>query len=332
MIISYFNTVLCINESVLYHVNLCDVEDGGHRPCDHGDLNDLGCEIRVAEYDCFTIVKNGRFLSAQTDGRGDYVANCGGWERFREIPDDARPDVPFFAESHSIPKLIHQTDNPLEIGEQFTDNVSQLKSMNPRYNYNYYSEKDRLDYIYYFYGWLILKDYLSINPRFGAARADLFRYLCILRHGGVYFDMKSGAERPLDEIIREDDRFLLSHWESARSTRFHGWGRGCEVAHVKGGEYVQWFIICTAGHPLMRKVVEQALFNIRHYLHPLHGSGSTATLNITGPHLFTRAICGHVDEGATRLLDAENEGLVYNNIANYKRSSNYRGEQSPLIL
>ncbi|WP_336944876.1 glycosyltransferase [Asaia sp. BMEF1] len=313
-------------------MNLCDLEDGGHRACQRADLDTLGYEVRGAEHECFTILKDGRFLSAQTDGRGDHVANCGGWEKFREVSDDARPEIPLIPESQSIPKRIHQTDNPLEIGAQFADNVDQLKTLNDGWVYEYYSEKDRLDYIYEFYGWPILKDYLSINPRFGAARADLFRYLCIYRHGGVYFDMKSGVERPLDEIIREGDRFLLSHWASARSTRFHGWGRGCEVAHVEGGEYVQWFIICTAGHPLMRKVVEQVLFNIRHYLHPLHGSGSTATLNITGPHVFTRAICGHVAEGTTRLLDAENEGLVYNNIANYMRSSNYRGEQSPLIL
>ncbi len=36
-----------------------------------------------------------------------------------------------------------------------------------------------------------IKAYLSINPNYGAARADFFRYAVMFYKGGVYLDIKS---------------------------------------------------------------------------------------------------------------------------------------------
>lgn len=33
---------------------------------------------------------------------------------------------------------------------------------------------------------------------------------------GVYLDLKSATKRPLDDIIRPNDEFILSHWEFDR--------------------------------------------------------------------------------------------------------------------
>ncbi len=39
------------------------------------------------------------------------------------------------------------------------------------------------------------------QPRYGVVLADIFRYLVIYNEGGVYLDIKSTVNRPLDEII-----------------------------------------------------------------------------------------------------------------------------------
>ena len=51
------------------------------------------------------------------------------------------------------------------------------------------------NYIRREYGESILSCYLRIDPVYGAARADLFRYLLLYRTGGVYLDIKSAARR-----------------------------------------------------------------------------------------------------------------------------------------
>ncbi|RYF20514.1 MAG: hypothetical protein EOO77_07875 [Oxalobacteraceae bacterium] len=60
------------------------------------------------------------------------------------------------------------------------------------------------------YGADILANFDCIRREYGAARADLFRYLLIYKRGGVYLDIKSGFERSLDEVLQPDDQMLLS--------------------------------------------------------------------------------------------------------------------------
>lgn len=43
-------------------------------------------------------------------------------------------------------------------------------------------------------------------------RADFFRYLVVLRYGGVYADIDTECTQPLDEAIRSDDTLLVG-WE-----------------------------------------------------------------------------------------------------------------------
>ena len=53
--------------------------------------------------------------------------------------------------------------------------------------------------------------YFSINPKLGAARADLWRYCVLYKHGGVYLDIDSLIVKPLDEWIKPDDHAIISY-------------------------------------------------------------------------------------------------------------------------
>ena len=54
--------------------------------------------------------------------------------------------------------------------------------------------------------------YHKINPKYGAARADFFRYIIIRDQGGIYLDLKSNSSVPFREIIKPNDTYLLSSW------------------------------------------------------------------------------------------------------------------------
>lgn len=210
-----------------------------------------------------------------------------------------------------------------------------LKEANPDWEYIYWSEKDRLDFIYEYYGWRILKYYLSINPRYGAARADFFRYLCIYQCGGVYLDMKSSCVNPLNSAINENDNFILSQWDSKYDEKYNGWGRGIDINHIPGGEFCQWFIICTHGHPLMKRVIENIIFNIINYDEDIHGVGREATFRITGPYAYTRAISSSFDTFNLKIIDWKHIGLEYTILDKHDDhvgKTRYSNQKSPLIL
>lgn len=220
--------------------------------------------------------------------------------------------VPTFPVRVGIPRIIHQTFKSPPWPTEIAENVDLLKAMNRGWDYRFYTDDDIRDYIERAYGTAVLRRYDMIDTRYGAARADLFRYLLLYREGGVYLDMKSGASRPLDEVIRSDDTFLLSTWRNERGDNFHNWGLHSELSHLPFGEYQQWFIVAAAGHPFLKRVIEYVLRNIDQYIRGFHGAGAYAVLRVTGPVAYTLAIEPIRTQYAHRVVDSRHDlGFTY---------------------
>ncbi len=111
-----------------------------------------------------------------------------------------------------IPKIIHQTHSCWDILPlALKDNIDSIKALNHDYDHRWYEENDRKRFIRNHYGDDLLQLYESIDCRYGAARSDLFRYLCVFIEGGVYLDCKSTTKIPLSSVISEADSYLLSY-------------------------------------------------------------------------------------------------------------------------
>lgn len=252
------------------------------------------------------------------------------WERFKLISmSDYRArrawmrerveTVPLFPRRRSITRTIHQTFPTHTLPDGIADAVRQLRDMNPDYDYILWSDKDVLDFIYDTYGYGILSAYLRINRLYGAGRADIFRYLCVYKFGGVYLDIKSGTTRPLSSIIRDDDEYLLSHWDNSAGTSTAGFGRWPEVSQVPGGEYEQWHIIAAQGHPFLERVIDRVLCNIEMYDPGRDGVGKRGVIKVTGPIAYTLAIWDIVADHPHRIIRSQSEGLVYKTVDDHKR-------------
>jgi hypothetical protein len=131
------------------------------------------------------------------------------------------------------------------------------------------------------------------------------------QEGGLYLDIKSGATRPLNEVIFDDDRFLLSQWPTEGA--YSGWGaRAPELRDIPGGEYQQWFIAAAPGHPFLKAAAEAALQKIRGYSALSQSVGKPAVIRITGPITYTRAIHPMLPQHLHRRVDSERDlGLCY---------------------
>lgn len=189
-----------------------------------------------------------------------------------------------------IPKSIHQTFPTKQLPPHLSDNPSQLQERNPGWSYQLYDDQDILDFIGSVYGNDTLDVYLKIDPAYGAARADFFRYLLMYERGGVYLDIKSMATRPLGDVLTLDESFVLSRWRNKPGEEFEGSGMHPELAAFPGGELQQWFIICEPRHPYLAAVIDTVTRNVLNYRAWKGGVGRTGVLRVTGPIAYTKAI------------------------------------------
>jgi hypothetical protein len=165
----------------------------------------------------------------------------------------------------------------------------------------------------------MLLEYRKIDMAYGAARADLFRYLCLYKHGGVYLDIKSSAVRPLDDAILANDAYLISQWANKPGAIHEGKGLHRALAHIPGGEYQQWFIVAAAEHPFLQAVILCVLDNLRRYPWGAFGVGRRGVVALTGPIAYSLAIHPLLPRYPHRKLDTSEEGgFVYNDVPGFK--------------
>jgi hypothetical protein len=217
------------------------------------------------------------------------------------------PRLPRAEQGASIPRVLHQTFPSRVLPVAFRENVRRLRELHPNWDYRFYDDDDIVQYIRAHYGEEIFRYFTRIDPRYGAARADLFRYLLMYREGGVYLDIKSAARGPLDEVLRSDDQYVLSYW---RGSQFSGWGDYSELREYGGREFQQWHIITVPGHPYLRSVLEIVLRNIESYTPLTWGVGRKGVMRVTGPVAYTRAIGLVRSKYPHRLVNGQDELLL----------------------
>jgi mannosyltransferase OCH1-like enzyme len=232
------------------------------------------------------------------------------------IPSLNRPprrvQLPAFEAGASIPRILHQTFHDRTLPERLAANVSRLRELNPGWEYRFYDDEDIAAFIQEQYPPVVWEYYQRIDRRYGAARADLFRYLLIYKVGGAYLDIKSTVTRPLDEGLLSDDQFILSKWHTADG-KYEHFGLVYDLRHLEGGEYQQWHVIGAPGHPFLKAVLEQVFANIDTYDPYLHQTGKRGVLRLTGPVAYTMAIERIRSQHPHRLVDGRQAlGLEYN--------------------
>lgn len=227
-----------------------------------------------------------------------------------------------------IPQILHQTYFTKKLPEPLRDSVDELRARNPGWDYRLWDDDDIDRFIAEEYGEAVLARYRRIAPGYGAARADLFRYLLVYRLGGVYLDIKSTADRPFDEVLGADDHFVIVQWDNRPGTSRAVWGRHPDLRHIDGGEFVQWFIAASPGHPLLRAAIEEVLFAIDSY-NPYRTGVGLNVVRVTGPIVYTLAIAPLLDRYPHRRVRTETElGLRYSVMGYHQHHVHFRGHYS----
>jgi mannosyltransferase OCH1-like enzyme len=221
--------------------------------------------------------------------------------------------LPHLDEGTFIPRVIHQiffAGVSEKLPPELKENVETIKRLNPGWSHFLYGHEEIQAFIRKNYGPIILSYFERINPKYGAARADLFRYLLMYKCGGVYLDIKSTCNCSLDQVLKPNDKYILSQWRNKPGEIHATFGTSKEVAHIVGGEYQQWHIVTVPGHPFLKAVLETVLKNIDKYRPWLHGTGVIGVLRLTGPLAYTQAIHPLLVEGRAEYRMVKDETLL----------------------
>jgi mannosyltransferase OCH1-like enzyme len=244
------------------------------------------------------------------------------------------PDVP---RSSGIPRIIHQTAKTKELVPALEAAVRNARAKNPEWQHLLYDDAECSEFIRQFYGDQIWTAYNRINPAYGAARADFFRYAVTYARGGVYADIKTDFVRPFAETIRNDDQFIVSSWDNGVTGTHPRFGKHADLAGFGRDEIQQWFIVSAAGHPFLKAVVAQVLANVETYNRFLVGTGKTGVLRTTGPIAYTAAIAPLLSQYDHREVANEREvGLGYSIAGGYDHKASvwthYSDLSAPVIV
>lgn len=137
-------------------------------------------------------------------------------------------------------------------------------------------------------------------------RADFFRYLVVLRYGGVYADIDTECTQPLEEILLPMDTLVVGwegeepSWERLMNRHFARYRQVCsphpsdpvfmqspgnhEIACI---QVQQWFFAAAPGHPALRRVCDHIA---AHFRHKFSEYSNVDTLERTGPGAWTDAV------------------------------------------
>lgn len=141
----------------------------------------------------------------------------------------------------SVPKVIHQTWKTKELPAACIAVRARIQSLNPDYEMKLYDDADIDRFMKDNFDERVYACFASL--RVGAARADLWRYCVLYKHGGVYLDIDAGINSSLDSLIRPVDKYILSREGNPNI-------------------FLQWMLISAPGHPILGKAIDLCVRNI----------------------------------------------------------------------
>ncbi len=238
-----------------------------------------------------------------------------------------------------IPKKIHQiyTKGAGALPADIHASITELRKRNPDWEYYFYDDSRIIDYLTRNYEPEMLELYSNINPRYGAARADFFRYLLMYKEGGVYLDIKSSCTQPLNEVIPVHCKIMVCNWDNQQNGCDGEMGKHEALRFLKNGEYQQWNIIAAPESPYLKAVIDEVVTRLKKYKPWRYGVGMRGVLHTTGPVPFSLGI--EKIEKCAGFHHKENHrhaGLVYRNVSSQVMKTisrdHYSRLREPVVL
>jgi mannosyltransferase OCH1-like enzyme len=189
--------------------------------------------------------------------------------------------------NRKIPRIIYQTYKTQEDANIFAQcSKNKLMEINKNYKYVFYDDNMVDNYIKTKWGNDMYSLYNTIDNSYGPSKADLFRYLLMYDKGGIYLDIKSSCKLKFDNIIKNDDEFILTHWKKP------SWAK---LLSNPNGEFVNWFIACKPKHIFLKNTIKNIIIElVKINKNKTNVFGKLGVLKMTGPIMYTKSILNDI--------------------------------------
>ena len=223
-------------------------------------------------------------------------------------------------EEYLIPKIIHQTFATRILPDDIITIIDNNKKLCPDCIFKFYNDEDCDIFIKNNFDDRVYKSYKTINPIYGAMKADFFRYCILYIEGGVYLDVKSILHQNIFNHIKKNDvcildieRNYLEPWRTNNPT------------------FEQWLLIFCKNHPYLLHMINQMIYYIDirfepsiEYIRELNTKQKI--LHVTGPDAFTKSVKDYIKLEKLKLhrnIDYNKIGIIHNFFTNYKKMYYY---------
>lgn len=194
---------------------------------------------------------------------------------------------------YKIPKVCYQTwvtKDRSKLTNVTLEVLAENKRLNPDIDFQLWDDNDVTEFIKREFPGDVYEAFATINPKYGAARADFFRYCVLFKYGGLYMDIKSHfrIKNVFGEIIQPDDECVLDLRKGLETYRllWNYW------------TYEQWFLAFAPGHPYLRRMIDRMVRSIKAKIEtpvtPTDEGPSWASkylvMRVTGPDALAVAI------------------------------------------
>lgn len=159
-------------------------------------------------------------------------------KRYR-LPRESAPLFKFKRKG-AISSILWQTNYTSDVTLSLYVNYWWNRLMAPGYSYRFFDDAACHEYIRVNFSESVLQSYERLQV--GAAKADFWRVLAVLKEGGVYMDLDAALCWPPGYFFRKGESELLLRMGDGRLTNY--------------------FFAAAAGHPLLQKISAQIQRNI----------------------------------------------------------------------
>ena len=216
------------------------------------------------------------------------------------------------AKAMAIPAHCIQTAESRRFGQSHHAALLGLRSLNPELTFLLFDASRRDAYMTERWGDQPIGN-LYRRARFGAMRADIFRYCVLFDQGGFYLDINKLVVAPLRSFIETNSRGLIS-FESIWCQLPAAPEAASRLQHPS--RYVlQWCLGFAPGHPLLEAMITNICRYAAAYEGQTFANPSEAVRSLTGPGLFTQTVRDYIVDHGNHTL--EQAGIDFNGNLRY---------------
>ncbi|KAI4126870.1 MAG: hypothetical protein LQ338_003514 [Usnochroma carphineum] len=210
--------------------------------------------------------------------------------------------------SGDFPKRIWTTGplSPMRIKKDDADHLRTWLDLNPEHRFEFLTDGAAETYVKDRFSddRRIVNTYMSITDFI--LRADLIRYLALLKDGGVYNDLDVACLRPIDLWVPSQFRDNISVVLGVETDNDRGRNGNKQFG------FVNWTIMARRNQPFIRYLVDRVIRNLEQAASKYHTTLDSLklqrheVLDVTGPQALTQAAFQYLSDATQTTVSMQN--------------------------